>query len=203
MRILYSFLSATFISIAIFFGMQQMISANNNIVKEKTKPIFLNYLRDKKDSQIKEEKRVKPKEPIKKIEPKKLDIVKTKMTKINQDVKIKPISIAKNNDLSSISSLNGAKISVDTGLFDANLLQTISRINPIYPRKAKLRNKEGFVQLQFHISQEGRVSNAVVIKADPKGYFENSAIRAINKWRFKPSHSEKDATITFNFRMTK
>ncbi|QKF80998.1 hypothetical protein CRV08_05545 [Halarcobacter ebronensis] len=203
MRLFYSFILAIFISVSIFFGMQQMISANNNLQTKNEKPIVLNYLREQKDINVEKEKRVKPKEPVKKIEPKKLDIVKTDMEKINKDVKIKPLTLARNIDLSAISSLNGAQIAVNSGLFDANSLQTLSRINPVYPRKAKIRQKEGFVQLQFHISKEGQVSEVVVLKSEPEGFFEDSSINAIKKWRFKPSDSAKDATITFNFRLAK
>lgn len=181
--------------------MQQMITADSDVVKKKDEPVVLNYLREQKDIKVQKEKRIKPKEPVKKIEPKKLDIVKTEMTKINKDVKIKPLSVTRNIDISAISSLSGAQIAMNSGLFDANNLQTISRVNPLYPRKAKIRRKEGYVQLQFHISENGNVSNVQILKAEPQGYFEDSAIRAIKKWKFKPSDSSKDATITFNFRL--
>eukprot|EP01029_Cantina_marsupialis_P011799 TRINITY_DN262605_c0_g1_i1.p1 TRINITY_DN262605_c0_g1~~TRINITY_DN262605_c0_g1_i1.p1 ORF type:complete len:229 (-),score=39.04 TRINITY_DN262605_c0_g1_i1:168-755(-) len=118
------------------------------------------------------------------------------MTKIDKQVKIKPLSVTRNIDISAISSLNGAQIAVNAGLFDANNLQTITRINPHYPRKAKIRRKEGYVQLQFHITKEGKVLRPVVVKAEPVGYFEEAALKAIKKWRFKPTDSEKDATIT-------
>ncbi|QDF28000.1 TonB family protein [Halarcobacter anaerophilus] len=204
MRLFLSFLFSIVISVGIFFGMQQMITSNQELKNDNKEPIQLNYLRDKKDTELKKKKRIKPKEPVKKIEPKKLKMVKTKMdTKITKNVKIKPFSMTKNIDISAISSLNGAQIAVNQGLFDANNLQTISRVNPHYPRKAKIRRKEGYVQLQFHITKEGQVINPMVLKAEPKGYFEEEAIKAIKKWRFKPSSSSKDATITFNFRLAR
>ncbi|WP_320036074.1 TonB family protein [Halarcobacter sp.] len=203
MRLLYSFGFAICISVGIFFGMQQMIAADNTVLEKKEKPIVLNYLREQKDIKVQKEKRIKPKEPVKKIEPKRLDIVKTKMTKINKNIKIKPLSVAKNIDISAISSLNGAQISVDSGLFDANNLQTITRVNPLYPRRAKVRSKEGYVQLQFHISKNGNVSDVKILDSNPQGFFEDSAITAIKKWRFKPSKDEKDASIKFNFRLAK
>ncbi len=181
-----------------------MITSNEQFKDTDKEPILLNYLREEKDSKIKKEERIKPKKPIEKIEPKKIEIVKTKInTDIDKNVKIKPLKVVQNINISAISSLNGTKIAVNTGLFDANNLQTITRVNPFYPRKAKIRKKEGYVKLQFHITADGQVTNVIVLKAEPAEYFEDSSIKAIKKWRFKPTGSAKDATITFNFRLAK
>jgi len=204
MRLFLSFVLAIFISLGIFFGMQEMISSNKELKDDNKPPVQLNYLRDKQDDQIKKRTRIKPKKPVEKIEPKKVHLIKTKIdTKITKNVKIKPFSVTKNIDISTVSSLNGAQIAVEQGLFDAKNLQTISRVNPRYPRKAKIRKKQGYVQLQFHITQNGDVIDPIVIKSDPKGYFEDAAINAIKKWRFNPSSASKDATITFNFRLAR
>jgi len=204
MRLFLSFVLAIFISLGIFFGMQEMISSNKELKDDNKPPVQLNYLRDKQDDQIKKKTRIKPKKPVEKIEPKKVHLIKTKIdTKITKNVKIKPFSVTKNIDISTVSSLNGAQIAVEQGLFDAKNLQTISRVNPRYPRKAKIRKKQGYVQLQFHITQNGDVIDPIVIKSDPKGYFEDAAINAIKKWRFNPSSASKDATITFNFRLAR
>jgi len=204
MRLFLSFIFAIFISVGIFFGMQEMITSNKELKDDNKQAVQLNYLRDKQDIELKKKTRIKPKKPVEKIEPKKLNIVKTKInTKVTKNVKIKPFSVAKNIDISAVSSLNGAQIAVDPGIFDAKNLQTISRVNPRYPRKAKIRKKEGYVQLQFQITKDGEVIEPTVIKSQPKGYFEDAAINAIKRWRFNPSDSSKNATITFNFRLTR
>jgi len=60
------------------------------------------------------------------------------------------------------------------------------RIPPRYPRRALMRRVEGSVVVQFTIDPDGGVSDPKVVKAEPKGYFEQAALRAIRGWRFQP-----------------
>lgn len=206
MRIVISSFLAIFVALGIFFGMELMTSSKNIKQAEKKDIPHLVYLRDSKDSKINEKKRIQPKKP-KHEKPKKVEFKKPKMEmKIQKDIKIQPM-VAKNIDLSSIKGLSGTQINVSAGLIDANTLMTISRVYPKYPRRAKLQRKEGFVQLQFQIDVNGYIHNAVVLKSNPEGLFEESALRAIKKWRFKPTkgadpNSFIDATITFNYRLS-
>jgi protein TonB len=60
------------------------------------------------------------------------------------------------------------------------------RINPDYPQRALSRGIEGWVQVQFTISETGAVIDPVVIDASPKGMFDDAAIKAISRWRYNP-----------------
>ena len=207
MRLFVSFIIGIIISLSIFIGMERMTSSKNMKNLEREDVPQLVYLRDKKDSLVNKKKRVKPKKPeIQKL--KKVDFKQPKMkTNIQKNVKIQPI-VTKNIDLSAISSLTGAQINANIGLIDANTLMTLSKIYPKYPRRAKLQRKEGLVQLQFQIDVNGYVHNPSIVKSEPVGLFDDSALRAIKKWRFKPikdsdSSALIDATITFNYRLSK
>ena len=61
-----------------------------------------------------------------------------------------------------------------------------SRPQPIYPRYARNRGREGHVDLQFTVDKQGKVQDAVVIDAKPGQVFEASALRAIRRWTFRP-----------------
>ncbi len=207
MRVLSALISGIAISIALFFGMHLLISNDANAFKDKKDIPHLVYLSEKQESKLERKKRVKPKEPPKKEPPKKIKMVKVNMTpKVNQNVKVKPMTthIPKVMDISAISSLSGAQVAVPTqSVFNAYGLQTLKRVHPKYPRRAKLQRKEGYVELAFYINSTGEVSNVSVIDSKPKGVFENSAIKAIKRWRFKPSSEAKNATIKFNFRLAR
>ncbi len=58
------------------------------------------------------------------------------------------------------------------------------RIDPQYPPQAKQRRIEGWVDIEFTISPAGTVDNAKVIEAHPRTVFEQSALRAIRRWRY-------------------
>jgi periplasmic protein TonB len=60
------------------------------------------------------------------------------------------------------------------------------RIEPQYPRQAALARIEGWVEVEFTITETGSVSDPRVIRARPPRVFDREAIRAILRWRFKP-----------------
>lgn len=59
-------------------------------------------------------------------------------------------------------------------------------IRPMYPREAAMSGIEGWVKVEFTITEAGTVKDAQVIEADPPRIFNREAIRAILKWKFKP-----------------
>jgi protein TonB len=60
------------------------------------------------------------------------------------------------------------------------------RINPDYPPRALSRGIEGWVQVQFTISETGSVIDATVVDSSPKNVFDDAAIKAISRWRYNP-----------------
>jgi protein TonB len=62
----------------------------------------------------------------------------------------------------------------------------ILRVEPIYPTVAMMRRIGGWVDVEYIVMPDGSVAQARVVASQPKGMFEKSALRAINKWKFKP-----------------
>lgn len=62
----------------------------------------------------------------------------------------------------------------------------IYRVPPQYPRQALVDRKEGWVVVEFTIATDGSVKNARVVKAQPRGIFEQAALQAVRRFRFKP-----------------
>ena len=59
-------------------------------------------------------------------------------------------------------------------------------IRPIYPRDAAISGIEGWVKIEFTITEAGTVKDPQVVDARPARVFNRAAIRAILKWKFKP-----------------
>lgn len=64
--------------------------------------------------------------------------------------------------------------------------QALVRIEPLYPPRAQRFEVEGAVQVRFLVSQDGSVSDVTILKADPEGFFEQSVLATVPRWRFQP-----------------
>ncbi len=62
----------------------------------------------------------------------------------------------------------------------------IVRVSPIYPRRALTRGIEGYVLVEFVVTETGAVRDPVVLFADPPGFFERAAVTAVLKFKYKP-----------------
>ncbi|MGE4290732.1 MAG: energy transducer TonB [Desulfovibrio sp.] len=77
---------------------------------------------------------------------------------------------------------------------------------PEYPRSARRRRIQGTVLLRFLVERDGSVAQIQVLEADPPGVFEESALKAVQQWRFSPGvrHGETVRTwvrLPVRFRM--
>jgi len=57
---------------------------------------------------------------------------------------------------------------------------------PEYPREAYIKHTEGWVEVEFTITPEGTVTAATVAGANPPRVFNEAALRAVQRWSFKP-----------------
>jgi protein TonB len=62
----------------------------------------------------------------------------------------------------------------------------VSRVEPDYPAMARRQRLSGKLVVKFLVDPGGRVRNASVLQADPKGVFESCVLDALSKWHFKP-----------------
>ena len=91
--------------------------------------------------------------------------------------------------------------------FDANAegdVVPVVVIRPMYPREAAIAGTEGWVKVEFTITETGEVKDPRVVDAKPARIFNREAIRAILKWKFKPRvidgvAVERQATQTIDF----
>ena len=62
----------------------------------------------------------------------------------------------------------------------------ITRVEPIYPRRALMRGIEGYVLLEFVVTRTGTVRDPVVLVSEPPGYFDRAALNAVMKFKYLP-----------------
>ncbi|HEX6833931.1 MAG TPA: energy transducer TonB [Rudaea sp.] len=57
---------------------------------------------------------------------------------------------------------------------------------PEYPPDAARKRQEGWVEVEFTVTPDGGVADVNVVNANPQRVFNNAAIRAVQRWSFKP-----------------
>lgn len=63
----------------------------------------------------------------------------------------------------------------------------VKRIKPVYPPHATSSGVEGRVILRFVVDENGMVQDPEIFSADPEGIFNNSALNAIVRYKFRPA----------------
>jgi len=62
----------------------------------------------------------------------------------------------------------------------------IVKVAPVYPKRALARKLEGYVVVEFTVSKRGTTRDIKVVEAQPLGIFNQSAIQAAEKFKYKP-----------------
>jgi TonB family protein len=64
---------------------------------------------------------------------------------------------------------------------------------PTFPAGALQRRLSGWVDVQFVVKSDGLVSDVIIMGAEPVGIFEQAAVDAVKKWRYKPAQRDGHA----------
>jgi periplasmic protein TonB len=62
----------------------------------------------------------------------------------------------------------------------------IVKVAPMYPARAESQGIEGWVIVQFTVTETGAVTDPVVVEAQPPGVFDAAAKKAVLKFKYKP-----------------
>lgn len=81
---------------------------------------------------------------------------------------------------SSLNIVSGGGFSTSDGDY-----LPIVKVNPIYPRRAQERGLEGYVILEFTVTNVGSVTDVVVVETT-SSIFNRAAIKAASKFKYKP-----------------
>jgi TonB family protein len=78
----------------------------------------------------------------------------------------------------------------------ASQLSLVKSVRPQYPSKAEKNGVEGWVELDFTVTDSGAVQDVAVDEAKPAGVFEAAATAALLQWRYKPLVRDARAVAT-------
>ena len=182
-RYFISVLLAVVVTLAAFYLMHRLISGAGGDREEIEPPPGIRFGPVEIDPTIQEKQRERPEPPPPPEEPPPppdLEIAQVEQQAVNMPELDMP-------DL-NFSPTGGNPV---LGNFNTNRnaegdVVPLVRIQPQYPRDAAMNQIEGYVTVQFTITETGTVTNPRVIDAEPPRVFDRAALRAILRWKFKP-----------------
>jgi TonB family protein len=73
-----------------------------------------------------------------------------------------------------------------SNVVSANELTPLKTVQPKYPAKADRDRLEGWVELDFTVTESGEVKDVAVHGTSAPGVFEQAASEALSQWRYRP-----------------
>jgi protein TonB len=98
-------------------------------------------------------------------------------------------------EIKDIEKVTG-KVGFELGEVDSPP-QIVRKFNPVYPFGAKRQGITGRVLIRCLIGTDGKADKFKVLRSEPDSVFDEAAINAVTKWRFKPGILNGDAVPTW------
>ncbi len=177
MRLLLAIGLGSLTTFALFWVMQALIGVSGEL-REGRPPPTVEFVRLRKDRAPEMKKREPPKreKPEQPPPPPEMNLAKN-LQPSDAGGEIVPM-LDTGAELAKATSLGAGGGSRD--------VVPLVRVDPEYPIKAKQRRIEGWVDLEFTISPAGTVQDARVLRSNPPAIFDQSALRAVRRWRYNP-----------------
>lgn len=177
-RYLIAIFVAGFITLGLFFLMQALIASGDTSLTDPAQGKVLDFVRVQQEQQVQQKDR-KPRKPPKPQEPPP-QMESPPMQASTPDGGEGGMDFAA--DIGGDIALDGG-LALDTG--DGEYVP-ITKVQAVYPRRAMQRGIQGYVVVEFTVNETGAVIDPVVIEASPEGIFEQAALDAVVKFKYKP-----------------
>jgi len=166
---------------AMLWLMQWLVtSPQNKLAAIETAPI-IDFVRLKQEEQLRLKERLQAPPPPQQLQP-----LPRPQVDLNPDIAPLAPQLEMAVDLNLPMNLaDGPYLGPVTAQLDRDFMP-LSRQPPQYPYKAARRGIEGWVRVSFRVTETGTVEDVEVLESDPAGVFEQAAIKAVYRWRFKP-----------------
>ncbi len=175
-RAVLASLVALTITFLLYWLMSALVAAGKNALTQAPQGRIVDFVRVPNPPQLRTEQ-PKPQKPDKpKVAPETPEVQRQAIKPTGNTVNIGSMAI--DTDLAVDT---GAGLSASDGEY-----LPIVKVAPIYPRRAQTRGIEGWVLLSFTVTETGSVIDPVVIDAEPQGIFDRAAMKAVERFKYKP-----------------
>ncbi len=195
-RLVYSIAGGAAATFLLFYLMQSLISGGKDLKKPDATENFIEFVRLKRPTNLETKKRELPKKPEVKDEemPKQnVNVAKNEHKPSRPELKFETPKL----DIPLAPGDGGMAMSGAGGGASANSDEVpLVRVEPQFPQEAAMKGiSKGWVRLVVDIGTDGSVSQAHVIEARPRNIFEQAAVKAVLKWKYRPKMIEGKAVV--------
>ena len=177
-RILIALLLSAGITMVLFYLMQSLIESGGSALTDPPKGRVLDFVRVPKEEAVEQKERKPRKPPPPKEPPPQMDQPQLDSASPNSDGSGMDFS----QEVSADVALDGG-LALESG--DGEYLPIV-KVAPVYPRRALQRGVEGYVIVEFTVTKQGSVRDPFVVEANPPGIFDQAALDAALKFKYKP-----------------
>ena len=176
------------VTFGLFFAMQALIATGRNAIVDTGKEVRIEFHAQERDETPETIKQKLPDHPEVEKAP---EVPKFEMARVN------PGGASLNIAAPKLDASVNANFDIGDAPADGDIMPLV-RVPAQYPRNAASRGIEGWVILEFDVTPEGTTENVHVIDSDPKNIFDRAAIRAVEKFKYKPKIVNGQPTKQFN-----
>jgi len=177
LRLIVAPIVAFIITMGLLFLMQTLIETGEVAIQKVTVSEYADYIRVRRDEVI-DTRSIKPKKFMPEEMPERIE------PDLASDQETGAISIEYSMSRPALTTISPATLAGDFGSPDSEVIPLV-RVPPMYPRRALKRGIEGWVMLEFTITATGSVKDVRVYESS-HSVFESSAVRALEKFKFRP-----------------
>lgn len=164
------------ITFLLYWLMSALVAAGRNAMTEAPPGRIVDFVRVPNPPQLRTEQPKPEKPPKPQIAP--------DTPQVQNDV-VKPSGSTVNIGALAVDSNLAVDTSAGLSASDGEYLPIV-KVAPVYPRRAQSRGLEGWVLLSFTVTETGSVIDPVVIDAEPQGVFNRAAMKAVERFKYKP-----------------
>ncbi len=188
--------------------MQTMISNNQQALVKTENLQMTEFVRLKRETKLQTKERIVPEKPKpeKRPPPPQMQMQQVHISQNTVPAMNMPkLDIPIHSQSFNQSAISGVQVGI--GGVSSNVIPLV-RIPPRYPMRAANRRVEGWVKVEFTITKDGSVKDAIVVDAQPDKVFNRAALQAIKRWKFKAKviageAFEQRAVQVLQFKLTK
>lgn len=173
-RTIPAFLMAGIITFALFFVMQLLVAEGHLVLDDSARGQTVWFREVSPDSEIETNPTELPEKPVTEEPPEPFKpTVVLDQKGVGIRTEIPPVIADLGDGISLFGPIDGE-------------LVTIVAARPIYPSRAISSGIEGYVILRFDVNPMGIAENIVVVGAEPVRVFDKAAIKAMERFKFRP-----------------